>query len=446
MRNVIYIHFIFLICLFFYNCEKIFAPHSDSYVYETHKDPDAPFVRDEWVDWIKDNNHPLESLDSEDYTDLSYLDQFIEDKSIILLGEVAHGIAEQNKLRVRLIKYLHENHGFNVIAFESGLYDCYYTNKIIENLNPDEILRNALYTFWRTTDLVDLADYIKQLRPSNNPIQLAGFDFHATGTMSVSRPQYLKNMTMHIDSSFSEIIFKKDQMIVQRRWNISFIDDYVVQNYDTLRVLYQELYDIISNNVDLLKQYFDEEAIIAAKEIAISISKYIQSRHVPLSYVVRDEQMAENIKYIKEDLFPGDKIIIWAHNMHIQKDLEEVTILPYGGRYQTNMGNWLYKTYPDEMYSIGSLAYRGHINYGQVQDIEITRDESIEAILYQARKKYFFLDFSQQIDVDGNSWMFQPIPQTFIHRNNPCDIRYIPKNQYDAILFIDTVSEPAYVY
>ena len=100
MRNVIYIHFIFLICLFFYNCEKIFAPHSDPYVYETHKDPDAPFVRDEWVDWIKDNNHPLESLDSEDYTDLSYLDQFIEDKSIILLGEVAHGIAEQNKLRV----------------------------------------------------------------------------------------------------------------------------------------------------------------------------------------------------------------------------------------------------------------------------------------------------------------------------------------------------------
>ena len=42
--------------------------------------------------------------------------------------------------------------------------------------------------------------------------------------------------------------------------------------------------------------------------------------------------------------------------------------------------------------------------------------------------------------------MFQPIPQTFIHRNNPCDVQYIPKNQYDAILFIDTVSEPEYVY
>ena len=36
--------------------------------------------------------------------------------------------------------------------------------------------------------------------------------------------------------------------------------------HDTLRVLYQELYDNISNNVDLLKQYFDEENIIVAKK------------------------------------------------------------------------------------------------------------------------------------------------------------------------------------
>ena len=99
-----------------------------------------------------------------------------------------------------------------------------------------------------------------------------------------------------------------------------------------------------------------------------------------------------------------------------------------------------------QFYSIGSLAYRGHINYGQIQDITITRDECIEAILYHARKKYFFIDFSQQIEVEGNSWIFQPITQTYIHRNNPCDIRYIPKDQYDAILFIDTVSEPEYVY
>ena len=151
------------------------APQNDPYVYETVNDLDAPFVRKEWVEWIKDNNHPLESLDSDDFEDLHYLDQFLTGKSIILLGEVAHGIAEQNKLRVRLIKYLHENHGFNVVAFESGLYDCYSTNKNIQDFSTIGILKNALYTFWHTTDLVELADYIKQSHSSNNPI--GGFRF-----------------------------------------------------------------------------------------------------------------------------------------------------------------------------------------------------------------------------------------------------------------------------
>jgi erythromycin esterase len=448
MRNVYNKYLISLIYLLFYSCEEpkqIVVSEDGQYVFETAADPNAPFVRDDWVDWIKANNHTAQSLDSENFDDLRFFDQLLSNKSIILLGEVAHGIAEQNRMRVRLIKYLHQNHGFNVVAFESGLYDCYFTNKNIQDLSALATLKNALYTFWHTTDLVDLVDYMKQSYSSGNPIQLAGFDIHATGIMSANRPQLFKNITMHIDSSFSEDIFEMDKIIVQRRANISYVDNYVVQNYDTLRVLYQELIELISSNIDLLRYHFDEETIMVAKEIAVSISKYILSRQVPPSYVIRDKQMAETIKFLKEDLFPGQKIIIWSHNCHIQKDLEAVTILPHD-LYRTNMGNWLYQTYLDELYSIGALSYRGHINYGLVQDITITEDECIEAILYQARKRYFFIDFSQQIEVRGNSWIFRPVTQTFIHRNNPCDIQYIPKDQYDAILFIDTVSEPEYVY
>ncbi len=419
----------------------------DNYTYETSEDPNVPYVREEWKNWIKTNHHPILSLDSENFEDLHFLDQFLIDKSIVLLGEVAHGIAEQNRIRVRLIKYLHQEHGFNVVAFESGLYDCYFTDKALQGMDNIDVLKNALYTFWNTTDLVDLVNYMKQSYSSNNPIHLAGFDIHSSGIMSVNRPQFLKNITINIDSILSENIFEMDKIIVQRRTRRSYVDNYVDQNYDALSFLYQDLIDKITNNNDLLKHYFDEETILVAKEIAVSISKYILSRHIPPSYIIRDKQMAETIKFIKEVLFPGQKIIIWSHNCHIQKDLEAVAILPYGNYYAgTNMGNWLYQTYAKEMYAIGSLAYRGHINYGKVQDIIITKDECIEAILYHARKKHFFIDLSQQTEVKGNSWIFQQVTQSYIHRNDPCDIQYIPKDQYDAILFIDTVSEPEYVY
>jgi erythromycin esterase len=427
--------------------KNVISIPNNHYSYETPEDPNAPYVREEWKNWIKANHHRILSLDSENFEDLHFIDQFLADKSIILLGEVAHGIAEQNRIRVRLIKYLHQEHGFNVVAFESSLYDCYFTNKSILSMNNINVLKNALYPFWNTTDLVELVNYMKQSYSTNNPIHLAGFDFHSTGVMSINRPQFLKDITINIDSTFSEAIVEMDRIIVQRRTRREFVDNYVVQNYDTLRILYHELIDKIVNNFDLLKQYFDEETLLVAKEIAVSISKYILSRNVPASYIIRDKRMAETIKFLKEDLFPGEKIIIWAHNCHIQKDLEAVAILPHGYYYAgTNMGNWLYRAYPVEMYSIGSLAYRGHINYGQVQDITIKRDESIEVILYHARKKYFFIDLSQQTEIKGNRWIFQPISQTYIHRNGPFDIQYIPKDQYDAILFIDTVSEPQYVY
>lgn len=278
---------------------------NDYYKYETPKDPDAPYVREEWKNWIKANHQRILSLDSENLEDLHFIDQFLIDKSIVLLGEVAHGIAEQNRIRVRLIKYLHQEHGFNVIAFESSLHDGYFTDKDVQKLDNIDVLKNALYPFWHTTDLVDLVDYMKQLYSSDNPIHLAGFDIHSTGIKNVNRPQFLKNITINIDSIFSENIFKMDRIIIQRRARREFVDNYVVQNYETLRVLYHELINIITNNVDLLKQYFDEETILIVREIAISISKHILSLNVPISYIIRDKQMAETIKCIRGGSFPG---------------------------------------------------------------------------------------------------------------------------------------------
>jgi len=148
--------------------------------------------------------------------------------------------------------------------------------------------------------------------------------------------------------------------------------------------------------------------------------------------------MFEHFKYLKEIKYPNQKIMVWAHNFHIIEDPE-----PVG--YAKTLGYWLQQNYPDELYTIGSLSYRGTINYGVIDEIRITKPESIEAILYYARKKYYFLDLSQQIQSDGNSWIFNVISQKYLHSSGEYEIKYIPRDQFDAIFFIDTVSEPIYI-
>jgi erythromycin esterase len=51
------------------------------------------------------------------------------------------------------------------------------------------------------------------------------------------------------------------------------------------------------------------------------------------------------------------------------------------------------------------------------------------------------MDFLHQRRGDGNSWMFQSTLQREWGVNS---FRMIPRDQYDGVLFIDTVKAPSY--
>ena len=55
--------------------------------------------------------------------DLIFLKEVLKDKRIVLLGEQSHGDGATFEAKVRLIKFLHQELGFTILSFESGLYD-----------------------------------------------------------------------------------------------------------------------------------------------------------------------------------------------------------------------------------------------------------------------------------------------------------------------------------
>jgi erythromycin esterase len=62
---------------------------------------------------------------NEDYSDLAPLRQSLQAVTVVGLGEPIHHDGSAFKAKVRLIKFLHQELGFGVLAFESGFYDCY---------------------------------------------------------------------------------------------------------------------------------------------------------------------------------------------------------------------------------------------------------------------------------------------------------------------------------
>ena len=100
----------------------------------------------------------------------------IKDKRIVLLGEPNHGSKEIFKLRNDLIRFLHNNAGFNTVLFESGIGELVAIDIDRSNLT-DAQMTHGFFGSWRTSEFRDLMGYIK-----SSGMSIAGFDVQRTGS------------------------------------------------------------------------------------------------------------------------------------------------------------------------------------------------------------------------------------------------------------------------
>jgi hypothetical protein len=79
------------------------------------------------IAYLKKHAIPVRSIDAEDgnSADLEPLREVIGNRRIVMLGESTHGDGATFAAKIRLIKFLHERMGFDVLAFESGFYIRY---------------------------------------------------------------------------------------------------------------------------------------------------------------------------------------------------------------------------------------------------------------------------------------------------------------------------------
>jgi erythromycin esterase len=116
--------------------------------------------------WIQSNHQAIRSANPSDtdFSDLQFLKQAIGDRRVVQLGESAHGTAEFSSMKVRLIKFLHEEMGFDVVAFESGLFDCYRANERMDSRSAYQTMRDCTFGVWHTAEAAALFEYLQSTR------------------------------------------------------------------------------------------------------------------------------------------------------------------------------------------------------------------------------------------------------------------------------------------
>lgn len=413
--------------------------------------------------------HEIKSLTSGDYSDLAFLKPLLKDKTVVSLGENFHRVGEYASMKTRLVKYLHEELGFEVIAFESGLAEASVVNDVADELTPAEMMDNSILDVWKSAETLELFNYIKQSRQTDKPLQLAGYDMQYTSPLfAVAVRSFISKVNKDYGKTFMDL----DNEAIKTYYGLT--EQYALENKGN-PVYQQQIGKIIQKYVPKYKEYiryiqehrqqFDAfypsaphtaDTILKGLEDRVQYFTQGQVANVREVYEARDRIMAEHVEWLMKVRYPGKKIILWAHNDHLAKNTSDMRIFEQG-KWQndfTSMGELLHQKLKDKMYVVGFYMNRGKAaNLITLKEFPIgpMPKGTLEGRLMQSGYSRTFVDLSKHIKADaGNKWMFQPqyaaedgLTRVVIA---PMVMKFVPKEQFDGLILIDKVSPPTRTY
>ncbi len=396
--------------------------------------------------WVREHARPI-ALEGESFEDLAFLEPLLADKRIVQLGENTHGVREYNLVKDRLVRYLHQELGFTVLAFESALYQCFDANETAAGAPAQTTLLNCTYGPWHTTGVLPLFEYLKQSQDADRPLQLAGFDVQPIGPNKAGRPRFLAEAVEGLDVKYARDIFVQDSTFLavyasgsseRRAFFRSAAGQRMSQAYDRFSAFLRQAVE--SRVLQISPQ--ERARMRVAAQTASSMAWYIRQQSAPsmLGYVeYRDQGMAENLRFLAEELYPGQKIIVWGHNFHLRHNNLDIPAdtSAYPGVAAQTMGTWTRDWYGEALYTIGLYAYEGMSadNSGVPFAIPPADPGSLEARLLEADTRVAFLDLTRSGPFPA--WLDEPVTARF-NGTYPWPMRLA--DQYDAILLVDRAS------
>ncbi|GAW95873.1 MULTISPECIES: erythromycin esterase family protein [Colwellia] len=313
-------------------------------------------------------NHLAINVDSSgqlEEQDLAAFAKKIAKVRILALGEQTHGAGSVFALKIDLIKYLHQHHGFDLFILESGMYDV---REIMQQANAGKSIKelapgNIFYMYANSKEITPLFDYVNEQLNTDNPLTMVGFDSQHTGGLS------LAGLVSDLTKAQEEI---DNTWVNSPNWQVFCQHIQQVLEGSNVRLpLVQET--LFFSQLDTLASNFDRHG--NGFWYRITKGLVAQAKRQWQLADNRSEQMGENIKWWAEQ-YPDKKIIVWAHTWHLTKE----------GNKQVNAGKVVSEAFGDAYYMVHFSGEQGqYLSYIDLKNKELTtlKQNSIEQLFKQ---------------------------------------------------------------
>jgi erythromycin esterase len=376
--------------------------------------------------WLAANAVRVRTLDprDDDFADLEPLRRTLGRARIVMLGEQNHGDGTTFLAKTRLIRFLHEKMGFDVLVFESGLYDV---SKAWEHLQAGEPAREAVprgvFRVWTVSrEVQPLIDYLGTQAKGPHPLELAGEDCQLT--VSASKDFLIADL--HAQGFADERVERFLPKLIDGTWES-----------ETATLPPAEERAAFAKTI---AQWRAAAKTPFWRQVIESIGVFAESEWTSVSdpygsSALRDAQMGKNLVWLARERYPKRKIIVWAATFHNARNVRTIETSDAKLRhfYATDApaGETAKNALGDELYSLGVTSYEGEYAFAfakSAKPLPAPSAGSLEDLFVRAGLENAIVDFHR-----APRWLRAPLTAQIISH---IELRADWTRIVDGVLFI----------
>jgi erythromycin esterase len=300
----------------------------------------------------------------------------IGDARVVALGEQSHFGLATLELKLELLRYLHQELGFQRLVMEASLFSCAEAARALAAGQgtleaarlcafPRGLCRNGSYM---------LFDYLRWAHDRGQPLALSGMDPQLSGTA----PREL--LQRRLSEALGAPLAPNEALAVENMLSLELVRsaEQRMQDRAALHALSGRLRQRLGTHAF--------EAHVADGLLFLDEDHWdYQNRHSVTRQMesLRDREMGQNVLWIAAQ-HPGEKLVVWLANWHGSRTLAgyssgEDSAPPAG--YMVPAGQWLADALGDGYYSLAVSAASGKTGMqreGDTYDLNLARPGMLE--------------------------------------------------------------------
>ena len=394
-----------------------------------------------------------EVVANDDFADLMPLQEILKGKRVVALGEQTHADGTTFATKVRLVQFLHQKMGFEMLVFESGFFSGHkaWKSAPFQQDVPVWLASHVIPAWGASAECRPLFEYLAKQRSSKSPLQMLGMDCRLHGPANsvmtsdmqqlsnlesdypLTEPQ--KNRLVEIAKTLLEGTARPSASIVQEQLeaiqafskHLKTLKQPILTEEE--RATWQQFVQHLPDNLEFVWLFV--EGMQGKPEQALKAAK------------MRDQLMAAHLLWMTE-YYPDRKFIVWAASTHISRELQKAHSvdprMPDAVYQKSNipsMGHYVHDRLQEQWYAIGFTAMEGEIGSalgGPTTKLTKPSPSSLESLMGLSGHEYALLDFAKA--KKEIAWLNEPqIARPFGY----VDIQAPWPEIMDAILFTKTM-------